>query len=347
MIATLEDLRVQRAFGLAREEQPLPGTMRAYEIAMRKEFGPGVPTPTLASILNGAFGARAAFSDSARIQCYQALRRTAVENVGSMGGFVVPVALADQVIDQAHTSDGPLSFCRFIPSTTEEFWLPATAEASRANGKRWGGLFASWGLSETNVPAPVSGTIGKVLYKLDRLLMQTKVSNDLLADTNRIQFWLDGCTKSEMRWQLENALINGSGLSTTGSINTPLGLINEPSAVAVSRNTGGTIKSVDIDKMWSSVYAGCRRRAVWHCSTITLDTIDQLAVSGQWPEALWLPRGLNPRWPYATDQGLSADPPRGLAGIGLRWRFSRLRLVAVRHRISTYECRRFSVGVLV
>ena len=43
--------------------------------------------------------------------------------------------------------------------------------------------------------------------------------------------------------------------------------------------------------MWGAVASGNKRGAVWHCNDNTLAAIDQLAVSGQWSESIYLPQG--------------------------------------------------------
>jgi hypothetical protein len=87
-------------------------------------------------------------------------------------------------------------------------------------------------------------------------------------------------------------MINGSG-TAVGSGPCPQGAINSPCTVTVSKGStsASSISAANIDLQWSAIAAGNKRNAVWHCNDDTADQLDQLAVSGQWSETIYIAAG--------------------------------------------------------
>ena len=101
---------------------------------------------------------------------------------------------------------------------------------------------------------------------------------------------------AEIRYALEYAMINGRGGYSTagpGSIAGPQGVIGAGCTVTVAKGATGSnaISAINIDAMWGSIASGNKRNAVFHCNDNTLDAIDQLAVSGQWSESIYIAAG--------------------------------------------------------
>lgn len=279
--------------GLDLTADDAPGTARAYAADIQRRF-PGRPVPTLGQIMASAVGAVGTFDDTKRNALYRTLGDLGVQRVqaegfgGPAGGFGIAPHFADSIFDQARTTIGPWSLARWLPTPALESWLPATFEASRATGQRWGGFTATFGQGETQMPAPTDGKIGLVRYQLERCLMLTTASRDLFADQHKVQYWMDYCATAEMRFAIEDAILNGvpNGVG-------PAGIVGHPVAVKVSRKTPNEITSTDIDSMWRTMYAGCARNAVWFTSQATLNVIDEIATTSGWPEAVYLAPGVN------------------------------------------------------
>ena len=64
----------------------------------------------------------------------------------------------------------------------------------------------------------------------------------------------------------------------------------------VSKGSTGSnaISARNISDMWGAIASGNKRNSVWHCNDNTLDAIDQLAVSGQWSESIYIAAGRYP-----------------------------------------------------
>ncbi len=240
------------------------------------------------------------FDTEKRQAGYDAISRTMSGISGGGGGFAIKPDFADSVWDQARTVDGPFARCLWASCQAREFDWPIFQTASRSNSSRWGGMLASWGLTETADLSTVGSgpATGNVKFVMQPCAVYTSpISRNLLADSLLVKPMLDYAARSEIRYALEYAMINGgaTGLSTAGPkvIASPQGAIGAASTVVVSKGStsGGAISAANIDLVWSSIAGGNKRNSVWHCSDETLYAIDQLAVSGQWPENTYISAG--------------------------------------------------------
>ena len=186
-------------------------------------------------------------------------------------------------------------------------------ESSRVQGSRYGGFSAQWGLSETTLPAASDGKISQVNLVQNRLLLQTIVSRDIWTDARKIQRWLSYIGHAMFRDSIEQAMVSGA-------LNGPTGAIASAATVVVPAQGGqsaGTIVYQNIDAAWSAMYSGCKENACWHCSDDTVQYLDELATSGQFPENLYFPAGLSPMGtPWATIKGKPLYPSEWCPSVG-------------------------------
>lgn len=161
-------------------------------------------------------------------------------------------------------------------------------------------MLAQWGLSEVADLSTVGSgpAMGNVKFLMQPCAIYTSpISRDLLADSLLAKPMLDYAARSEIRYALEYAMINGgaTGLSTAGpkGLSGPQGAIGAASTVVVSKGStsGGAISASNIDSLWGAIAGGNKRNAVFHCSDETVAAIDALAASGQWSESIYLPQG--------------------------------------------------------
>lgn len=207
---------------------------------------------------------------------------------GSAGGFLLSQELAGSVWDKARAIDGPLARCRIVPVTQNSLRIPAFNESSRAAGSRWGGVTAIWegkddGQMAGNASNPALATLE---IRPNRIYVLAAQSNDLLADAPALNATLDYAASQEIAYSLTEAMIVGLGIKG------PLGVINAPSTIRVSRAGSNAVATADIDTMWSRLWPYCRRNAVWMCNDDTLLKVDQAATTGGWPSNLYMPQGM-------------------------------------------------------
>ena len=144
---------------------------------------------------------------------------------------------------------------------SERLLIPAVDETSRQDGKRWGGVLSYW-LAEAaqyTSSKPKFDQRELVAHKIIALVYATE---ELLADTAMLESYIDDVVPQEFAFQLDEAVINGSGAGQ------PLGILNAPSTIvqtyASGEGTSGTPpSSTDILNMWSRLPVGYRKDAVW------------------------------------------------------------------------------------
>jgi len=240
------------------------------------------------------------------------LARAATGFPGSAGGFALPLDMSPDIADRARATRGPWSMCSWWPVETREYLFPAVNEPTRLKGSRYGGFNAQWGLSETTLPAESDGSLAQVQLTQNRLLMFTTISRDVWSDARKIQRWLSYIGMANLRDLIEESMI-------AGALNGPMGAINSPATVVVNKagTAAGSISATNIDMMWASMYRGCKDNAVWHANDQTVAYLDELNVSGQFPENLYFPAGSSPMGtPFATIKGRPLYPTEFAPNLG-------------------------------
>jgi HK97 family phage major capsid protein len=241
------------------------------------------------------------------------LTRTMSGISGTLGGFGIKGEWADSVWDQARTIDGPFARCRWGTCLAREFELPIFGGSSRANGSRWGGALATWGNAEiANLSVQASQpSLGNISFVMQPCaIYMSPISNNLLSDTELVGPMLDYAAKAEIRYALEYSMIMGqSAPSTAGPLNIsgPQGAVSAASTVVVAKDSGqasGTVSVTNINNLWGSIASGNKRNACWHMNDNTLAAIDDLAVSGNWSESIYISAGK-----YGNDYPLIKGKP--------------------------------------
>jgi hypothetical protein len=302
------------------QEAPSLAEILQLTIASRTEFDTGKRNAITRALYNAtghspdkAGSELVVPSMIARSMIPDTITRTGVGYVASgPGGYgdTLKVDYAPFVADRARPTRGPCDLMNWWPVKTRQYEFPAVQESSRSTGQRWGGIQATWGLNETSLPAATDGKVSLATFDNQRLLIYTQVSRDVWQDSESLARWLSYIAMSEIRFSIELAVINGI-------TNGPTGIVNEPCTVTVPKGslTSGTIGATAIDAQWSALSAGSKERAVWHANDDTIQAIDQLAVSGQFPEGLYFPRGYMGNQ-YAQIKGADLIPNEACPIIG-------------------------------
>lgn len=209
-------------------------------------------------------------------------------STGPNGGFLLSTELAAFVWDKARAVDGPLARCLYLRTTRNAFRLPAFDESSRADGSRLGGVKHLWEGDDDASLSPAEGqpSLADMEFRPERVVVYSRVSNDLLEDADMLEDVLSYACTQEIRYAVVNAMINGDGVKR------PLGVVNAPSTITVSRAGANAVAVADIDNMWSRLWGFCRRNAVWLASDDTLLKIDAVAATGGWLSNIYLPQGV-------------------------------------------------------
>src|SRR5687768_10848644 len=66
------------------------------------------------------------------------------ENTGADGGFLVPTEFVQKILERIHSPSNLLGMTDSYTVSSNVIAFPRSAETSRANGSRWGGVRAYW-----------------------------------------------------------------------------------------------------------------------------------------------------------------------------------------------------------
>lgn len=193
------------------------------------------------------------------------------ELVGSDGGFLVPPQFSTTIFERVYNENNLLAKTDQYTSSSNVMVFPRNAETSRATGSRWGGVRAYWVQEGSSLTASAP-TFGQLRLQLNKLACLARVTDELIKDTSTsLEVYLSRVFALEIGFTANNALFRGTGAGQ------PLGMLNAPCAVTVSKESGqlaATIVSANIAKMWARRFAlGPTGNYVW---LINQDVLPQL-----------------------------------------------------------------------
>lgn len=166
------------------------------------------------------------------------------EGVPADGGYLVPPQIAGGIVDKMYKTGEILSRVASDPVTGNSMVYNAVDETSRANGSRFGGLQAYW-LAEAGSKTASKPTFRQVDLKLKKAAVLCYATDELLDDAAALESWLGRTVPMELKFVVENAIINGDGVGK------PLGILNSPCLVTPLRIDASEIDSTDIANLWS------------------------------------------------------------------------------------------------
>lgn len=221
------------------------------------------------------------------------------EGIDHMGGFLVQTEFMEGLLKRTYTMGEVLSRCRKITigPNANSLTLNAIAETSRVAGSRWGGILGYW-LAEGGTKLPSHPEFRQMRLNLHKVIGLCYATDELLEDTSALESIISQGFQEELTFQLENAIVNGTGVGQ------PLGIMASPSLITVTRTGAGAIVSADIINMWIRLWAPSRGNAVWF---INQDVEGQLMNMG-------ITVGLGGSAVYMPQNGLSASPYSTLMG---------------------------------
>lgn len=185
----------------------------------------------------------------------------AVANVPSDGGYLIQKDFSTALLGRMNSIGDIKSRVNVVPIGANSDGLDAVAvnETSRATGSRWGGVQVYWG-AEADAATAKKPAFRKMQLELKDLIGLAYATNRLLRDASALQSIFMQAFSEEMNFMIEDSLINGSGAGM------PLGILNCPAVVSVSKETGqgaATIVYENLVKMRARLWGRSRANAVW------------------------------------------------------------------------------------
>lgn len=222
------------------------------------------------------------------------------ELVGSDGGFLVPPTFSTTVFERVYKENDLLKRTDQYTVSGNSIAFPRNAESSRATGSRWGGVRAYW-VQEGNVITQSRPTFGRLTMTLHKLACLAAITSELMEDSSGVALsqYLGRVFPNEISFLVGDALISGNGSGM------PLGILNAPCTVSVTRTGAGHITSQDVVNMWARLFRGMgsgeNTGAVWFVNQDTSPDFMLMTLGiGTAGIATYMPPGGLSGRPYAT-----------------------------------------------
>jgi HK97 family phage major capsid protein len=219
------------------------------------------------------------------------------------GGFLIPEIMRSELLQLALEKSVVRQRATVIPMSTLRVPIPTVDDTSHVSSL-FGGVVFYW-TEEAAQLTESAATFGKVVLDAKKLTGFFKVPAELLDDAPAFAAWFDERVPMGFAWAEDLAFMTETGDGT------PLGFINSPASVQVTKESGqtsGTIVWENIVKMYARMLPTSLPSAVWVAS---IDTFPQLATM-----ALSVGTGGGPVWigNYAGGQGGMDTPPMTILG---------------------------------
>lgn len=185
----------------------------------------------------------------------------------SDGGFLIPEVLRAELLRVALESAIVRSRARVIPMDSLTVPFPMVDSTSNVSSV-YGGITGYW-TEEGATLTESQPRFGRVELKANKLVLYTEVPNELLRDARpSMEAFINDVFPEAIAWFEDVACFVGGGVGE------PLGFLNAPAAISVSRTgSGQNIDWADIANMYARMLPQSLNRAVW---VISPDAIPNL-----------------------------------------------------------------------
>lgn len=176
------------------------------------------------------------------------------------GGLLVPTQFSMDIYRRMVATNNILNSLNPITVRGKNMKFLALAENSRVNGSRWGGVQGYW-RKEGFQYTPSKPQFRDVRLELNKLTVEVIATEELLEDSEiALETWLNTVVPDEFNFQLNDAVINGTGAGM------PRGILASGSKItagAVAAQGANTLIFQNVLDMYSRVTAGQRGSLIW------------------------------------------------------------------------------------
>jgi HK97 family phage major capsid protein len=232
------------------------------------------------------------------------------EGVGADGGFLVPPDFRTTIWQKVSGEESLLGMTDQQTTSKNTMVFPADETTP------WdttGGVQAYFE-SEVGQLNQSKVALKDKTIRLNKLTALIPVSEELLEDAPGLDSYLRKKVGEKFDFKLNLKFLQGSGAGE------PLGILNAASLVTVDKEGGqdaDTIVAENIEKMYSRMYAPCRRNAVWLINQDIepqLNSLNQTIGTAGVP--VFLPPGGLSAAPYGTLRGRPIIPTQACETLG-------------------------------
>jgi HK97 family phage major capsid protein len=215
------------------------------------------------------------------------------ELVPAEGGFLLEPTYSNDILMSAYGAGNIIKLVKTIPIGTQQLFINAVAETSRATGSRWGGITGYW-TNEAGAKTPSKPTFRRMELSLKKMIGLCYSTDELLADAATLESVLRQGFSDEITFMVEEAIFSGTGVGS------PLGIMNSGALVSITRAGANAIAVADLVNMWSRIIGGAN--AVWLVHSTCLPQIYQLQMTlgATTSSPVFLPAGGLSSTPYSS-----------------------------------------------
>lgn len=214
---------------------------------------------------------------------------------GEKGGFFLPEAFQEQVIDATIKSDPLLSRCTSPEIETRSIVMPVDEdEPHETTGLKAGNAGEGKSVSESEIK------IGKARVEVVKHEVKTKVTDELLADSRALTAYLSMKAQEKLGFQISDQIFRGNGVGQMS------GFLNSGALVTVAAEAGqaaDTIVAENIVNMAAALPASSADSAVWLLSHALASQVPLLAIKAT-SEVVYVAPGTFKDKPGETLQGM-------------------------------------------
>lgn len=226
--------------------------------------------------------AMAARSELARIQ------NSFGSSVPSDGGFLIPESLRSELLRVSLEMSVVRSRARVVPMETLTVPYPTIDSTSNATSV-YGGIVGYW-TEEGGALTDSAPKFGRITLTAKKLTLYSEIPNELFTDSVvSLEQFMNESYPEALAWFEDSAFTDGNGAGQ------PLGYLNAPAAVSVTKESGqaaGTILWENIVKAYSRMLPSSIARAVWVAHIDTFPELATMALSvGTGGSAVWIGNG--------------------------------------------------------
>jgi HK97 family phage major capsid protein len=173
----------------------------------------------------------------------------------------------------------------------------AEDETSRATGSRRGGVQFYW-VAENSTIGTSRPKFRKVKLSLKKAAAALYATDEQMQDTAALESYVMRVLPEEIRWGIEDSILNGTG----GGM--PEGIENSGAVISVPKETGQAADTVvyeNLVKMWARLWSRSRLSSLWLISQDVLPQLMTMTLNvGTAGVPVYLPPGGASGAPYGT-----------------------------------------------
>lgn len=220
------------------------------------------------------------------------------ESTPALGGFLVQEDFSSELFTKVHAGSILWQKCRNIPISgpSNSLKIPGIDETSRADGSRWGGIRTYWE-EEAAVKTASKPKFMMVELSLKKMIGLSYATDELLQDASALGEIISTGFQEEFAFKLDDAVVRGTGAGQ------PLGILNAPSLVSISRGSTGTLADTDVLGCYARLYPASHPKAEWYTNVVALPNLMSMSSNDAGYENLWMPQGQIANAPYDTLMG--------------------------------------------